>query len=201
VDTDYSLFLMSCYKRTTYAEALICGANRARAGLGRSDARIAHCSGSTLALVTAQYAQALPRHILGDLAGARQLYRQVMEYYREEDFNDNPLPDRVSSRIFGGYTEWYLGYPDRAVRYLDEAISIALRQDNPVTAAFALAVGSFVDQLRRDYRRSIEAGDEAVRIATASGLPHSNAVGKTAAPGRVLKRGIRTAPWTGFGRG
>src|SRR5208282_6803274 len=37
----------------------------------------------------------------------------------------------------------------------------------------------YIYQLRRDYRRSLEAGDEAVRLAIASGLPHSNAIGKS----------------------
>jgi predicted ATPase len=139
---------------------------------------IARRGGSTLAFITAQHAQAFPRHILGDLIGARQLYSKVMEYYREEEFSDKALPEGVSARIFAGDTEWYLGYPDRAVRLVEEALSIARRQKNPFATAFALSVGSYVHQLRRDYRRSLLAGDEAVRLAIASGLPHSNAVGK-----------------------
>ena len=78
------------------------GEPRAALALADQMLAIAHRSGSRLALVTAQYAQALPRHILGDLAGARQLYGQVMDYYREEDFSDNSLPDRLSSRASPG---------------------------------------------------------------------------------------------------
>ena len=155
------------------------GEPRAALALADQMLEIAHRGGSTLALITAHYAQALPRLNLGDLAGARQLYLQVMEYYREEDFNGNPMPDHgVNSRIFAGYAEWFLGYPDRAERLVDEALSIARRQNDPVATAFALAVGSFVYELRRDYPRSLEAGDEVVRRAIASGLPFSNALGK-----------------------
>jgi len=155
------------------------GEPRAALALADQMLEIAHRSGSTLALITAHYAQALPRINIGDLAGARQLYLQVMEYYREEDFNGHPMPDHgVNSRIFAGYAEWFLGYPDRAERLVDEALSIARRQNDPVATAFVLVVGSFVYELRRDYRRSLEAGDEVVRLAIASGLPFSNALGK-----------------------
>ncbi len=101
-----------------------------------------------------------------------------MEYYREEDFSDKALPEGVSARIFAGHTEWFLGYPDRAVRLVEEALSIARRQKNPFATAFALSVGSYVYELRHDYRRSLEAGDEAVRLAIAQELPFINALGK-----------------------
>ena len=158
--------------------ATLRGEQRAALALADQMLEIARRGGSTLAFITAQHAQAFPRHILGDLIGARQLYSKVMEYYREEDFSDKALPEGVSARIFAGDTEWYLGYPDRAVRLAEEALSIARRQKNPFATAFALSVGSYVHQLRRDYRRSLVAGDEAVRLAIASGLPHSSAVGK-----------------------
>jgi hypothetical protein len=122
--------------------ATLRGEQRAPLALADQMLAIAHRRGSTLAFITAQHSQAFPRHILGDLAEARELYLQVMEYYREEDFSDKPLPEGVSSRIFAGYTEWYLGYPDRAMRYVEEALSIARRQNNPFATAFALSVGS-----------------------------------------------------------
>jgi class 3 adenylate cyclase/tetratricopeptide (TPR) repeat protein len=155
------------------------GEQRAALALVDQMLAIAHRSGSALALVTAQRSQAFSLHILGDLAGARELFRKVMEYYREDDFREAMADDGLYARIFGGYTEWYLGYPDRAVRLVDEALSIARRQSNTLLTAFALAVGSYIHQLRRDYRRSLEAGDEGVRLALASGLPHSIATGKS----------------------
>jgi class 3 adenylate cyclase/tetratricopeptide (TPR) repeat protein len=158
--------------------ATLRGEQRAALALADQVLAIAHRSGNSLALITAQHAQAFPRHILGDLIGARQLYSKVMAYYREEDFSDKALPEGVSACIFGGHIEWYLGYPDRAVRLMEEALSRARRRKNPFAAAFALAVGSHVYELRRDYRRSLEAGDEAVRLNIALELPFINALGK-----------------------
>jgi tetratricopeptide (TPR) repeat protein len=159
--------------------AIARGEHRAALALADQMLEIAHRGDSALALVTAHYAQALPRHNLGELAGARQHFLQAMEHYREEDFRGKPIADDgVNSRIFAGHNEWVFGYPDRAVRYVEEAISIACRQNNPFEAAFAIAVGSQVYKLRRDYRRVLEANGEAVRLGIASEFPYINAVGK-----------------------
>src|SRR4029077_18802592 len=103
---------------------------------------------------------------------------QVKEYFSEEDFRGEPMPDDgVYAYIFAGYTEWFLGYPEGAVHLVNEALSIARRQNNPFLTVFALAVGSFVYELRRDYRRTFEAGDEAVRLNSVPGFPFINATG------------------------
>jgi class 3 adenylate cyclase/tetratricopeptide (TPR) repeat protein len=151
-----------------------------RAGLALADQAfaIAHKNGSRPALITAQTVKGFSRFVLGDLAGARQLYMQVMEYYSEEDFCGEPMPDDgIYARVFAGHTEWFLGYPERAVQLVNEALSIARRQNNPFLTVFALAVGSFVYELRRDYRRTFEAGDEAVHLNSVSGFPFINATG------------------------
>jgi class 3 adenylate cyclase/tetratricopeptide (TPR) repeat protein len=140
---------------------------------------IADRGDSSLALITAHSAAAFARLQLGHLAEARQLYRQVMEYYREDEFHSEPMAnDGFYARIFAGHTEWFLGYPEKAVRLVAEALSIARRQNNPFLTAFALAVGSFVYELRRDYRRSFEAGNEAVHLDVAAELPFINAIGR-----------------------
>ena len=152
--------------------ATLRGEQRAALALADQMLAIAHRSGNSLALITAQHAQAFPRHILGDLIGARQtLFKGYGVLSRRRLSRQSPTDDGVSARIFGGHIEWYLGYPDRAVRLVEEALSIARRRKNPFAAAFALAVGSHVYELRRDYRRSLEAGDEAVRLNIALELP------------------------------
>jgi len=154
------------------------GEPRAALALADQMLAIAHRNGSRPALIAAQSVKAFSHMILGDLTGTRQLYIQVMEYYSEEDFRGEPMPDDgFYAHIFAGHTEWFLGYPERAVRLVNEALSIARRQNNPFLTAFALAVGSFVYELRRDYRRSFEAGDEAVRLNIISEFPFINAIG------------------------
>jgi class 3 adenylate cyclase/tetratricopeptide (TPR) repeat protein len=138
---------------------------------------IAQRNTSKPALIAAQSVEAFSRLVLGDLTAARQLYRKVMEYYREDASREPMASDGFYARVFGGHTEWFLGYPERAVRLVNEALAIARRQNNPFLTVFALAVGSFVYELRRDYRRTFEAGDEAVRLNMVSEIPFVNAIG------------------------
>ena len=52
---------------------------------------IAHGQHNRSALAIAHYAQALPRHYLGDLAGAREHFLRAIEHHRQEEFCGTPL--------------------------------------------------------------------------------------------------------------
>lgn len=134
--------------------------------------------GSPLDIASAHYAKALALHYLGDLTGARHQFLQVIEHYREEGGRGVADDPGVNSRIFAGHNEWHLGYPDRGVRYAEEATSMARRRNNPALLAFALSAGSYAHELRGDFERSLKAGEEAVNLATESQFPLLKAVGK-----------------------
>jgi tetratricopeptide (TPR) repeat protein len=129
-------------------------------------------------LVMAHHSQALARHYLGDLAGARQDFLRSIEHYREEDFRGAVYDPGVRSRFFAGNTEWFLGYPDRALRYGNEAVLLARRLNNPADVAFAISARSYHHGLRGEFKLSLEDGEETLRLATASGTPLMSAVGK-----------------------
>jgi tetratricopeptide (TPR) repeat protein len=129
-------------------------------------------------LVMAHFSRALARHYLGDLTGARQDFLRAIEHYREEDFRGTVYDPGVRSRFFAGNTEWFLGYPDRALRYGDEALSLARDQNNPADVAFAVSTRSYHYGLRGDFKLSLEDGEETLRLGAASGTPLISAVGK-----------------------
>jgi tetratricopeptide (TPR) repeat protein len=140
---------------------------------------IARSIGRPPALVTAHWAQGLTRHYLGDLAGARQHFVWAIEHYSEEDFHGIPNDLGVTSRYFAGLNEWHLGHRDRAVRFVDDALSLARRQNNPFSLANVLSVGSSrVRILRGDFKGVLAAGHEAALLNTASGFGLFNAICK-----------------------
>jgi hypothetical protein len=49
-----------------------------------------------------------------------------------------------------GVTEWHLGYPDSASRYMDQALAVARLLDNPFGLAFA-HFGASLNQYRGDW--------------------------------------------------
>jgi class 3 adenylate cyclase/tetratricopeptide (TPR) repeat protein len=129
------------------------------------------------ALVTAHWAQGLTRHYRGDLVGAHQHFLAAIEHYREDQFHDIPNDLGVTSRYFEGINAWHIGHIDQAVTFVDDAISLARRQNNPFALANALTVGSLqVHVLRGDFEGVIASADEAMRLSNASGFSLWNAI-------------------------
>jgi class 3 adenylate cyclase/tetratricopeptide (TPR) repeat protein len=139
---------------------------------------IVHDRRSPSALAIAHYAQAMPRHYIGDLVNASHHFHRAIEHHRRGDFAGLPFADPIlSALIITGANEWLLGYPERALHFVDDALAPARRLMNPSIAAFALSTSSYVYELRRDYKRTLEVSDEGIRLAAAAKLPLLNALG------------------------
>jgi tetratricopeptide (TPR) repeat protein len=153
----------------------------ARTALALADQilQIARDTDSPSAFAAAHYAQGLTRHVLGDLVGARQHFQQAIEQYREEDFAGIAQDPGVVSHTFVAINEWQLGHPDSAVRHAKEAIALASRQKNPIALAGAFTLGAGTVYGRcGDFRRTVEASDEGVRMSTELNLQQHSAIGK-----------------------
>jgi len=81
------------------------------------------------------------------------------------------LDPGVGSLTWAGTTEWLLGYPDRAVRNLEQAAARAYRLNKPFQIAVALTHGMTVHGLRGDFRQVAEIGERAVKLCTEKGIP------------------------------
>ncbi len=141
---------------------------------------IAGRMGNRLALTRAHYAQALPRLHMGDLMGAREYFARTLEHYRVEDFIGSPLPvdPGLGSLLFGSLNEWTLGYPEVALRQVNEGIAMARRQNNPAALAFALSISGSVFGRLRDFERARDVSAQAIKVALESGFPQSSATAK-----------------------
>jgi tetratricopeptide (TPR) repeat protein len=139
---------------------------------------IAEGIGSPAALAIGHSSQGQSRHLLGDLAGAREHLVKAIAYYREGDFLGNIFDPGIAAMGWASLNEWHLGYHNRAVRYAEEARALASRQNSPFSLALAVALASQVHGLGRDYKRSLDSIEEAMRLGSASGFPIWNAIGK-----------------------
>jgi class 3 adenylate cyclase/DNA-binding transcriptional ArsR family regulator len=139
---------------------------------------IAEGIGSPAALAIAHSSQGQSRHLLGDLAGAREHLVKAIAYYRADDFRGNVFDPGIAAMGWAGPNEWHLGYHDRALRYTQEARALANDQNSPFSLALAVSLSSQVHGLGRDYKLSLESIEEAMRLGNASGFPIWNAIGK-----------------------
>ena len=125
---------------------------------------------SPQALVTAHFEQGTSRLNLGDLVAARQHLVEAIDRYREEDFSGIPDDHGVNAIVWAGFNEWLLGYPDRALRYIDKARSLARRLNKPFALAYA-SLGAWIEGLCGDFARARAAAQEVERLSSALGFP------------------------------
>ncbi len=66
----------------------------------------------------------------------------------------------VASRVYAAMALWYLGFPDRALRMIDDAVAVAEDAIHPFSRAYALVFNAAIHVLRREregVRRAAEA--------------------------------------------
>jgi predicted ATPase len=131
---------------------------------------IARGESSPFALVTAHFEQGVSRLNLGDLATARQHLLKAIELYRDEDFSNIPDDHGVNALVWAGFNEWLLGYPDRALRYIGDARSLARRLNKPFALAYA-SLGAWIEGFCGDFARARAASEEVERLSTELGFP------------------------------
>jgi predicted ATPase len=72
---------------------------------------------------------------------------------------------------------WLLGYPDQALGWSRDALTLAQQMAPPFGMAFALSLAAVFHQFRREARCTQERAEAAIRLATDQGFPYWMAVG------------------------
>ena len=134
--------------------------NREFLEIGRQNA-----SATALFLAHNQYGSAY--HFLGNLIAAREHFLEASKHYPEEEVRDLPFTPAILRLVMSGATEWRLGYPDRALSCLKEMLTTARRLNDPISICMAHYSAGQLYQLRGDWPRMLEAGDESLRLSTA----------------------------------
>jgi predicted ATPase len=77
----------------------------------------------------------------------------------------------VLSQGFAAHVLWYLGYPDRALATMREALSQARQVAHPFSLAFALDHAAWLHQYRREPAETEELAKEDMRFSGEQGFP------------------------------
>ena len=128
---------------------------------------IARGTASSPALFLAHTAYGSVCHFVG-LIGAREHLVQASEHYRDGDFRGFPHNPALTRLVMSGNTEWHLGYPDRALHYMDEALALARPLNDPIGLGLAQFGASLAHQLRADWLRMLQSSEETLRTFVAS---------------------------------
>ena len=103
---------------------------------------------------------------LGQLAAGREQMEQVVRLYEPEahrslafHYGQDP---RAVALSFLAWIEWFLGYPDRALKHCHEAIDLARDLSHATTTAYALSTAPYVHCFCGDLRGAHEVAQAAV---------------------------------------
>ncbi|MCP4385207.1 MAG: AAA family ATPase [Hyphomicrobiales bacterium] len=90
-------------------------------------------------------------------------YARIVEFT-----NHDPLC--FSLHWAGSFLDWIIGYPERSLQRLEDAVAIARRLNHPFNFAFAMTAGSQGLLLRGERERMLSHCDEVERVAIDEGL-------------------------------
>ena len=78
---------------------------------------------------------------------------------------------------FAAYALWLLGYPEQALKRVQEALTLAQGLSHPYSLAFALAHSALLHQYRREVQAAQEQAEAAIVVCTEQGFPYWLAMG------------------------
>jgi predicted ATPase len=84
---------------------------------------------------------------------------------------------RVSCHYWSAMALWFLGYPDRALGRINEALTLAQELAHPYSIAVALNRAAVLGQFRQESHATRQWTEAAVGIATEHGFPRHAAIG------------------------
>lgn len=111
---------------------------------------------------------------MGEFTVARQQAEQVVSRYNSRQhhalaFITGQDPG-VGGLTYGGWALWLLGYPEQALKWSQEGISLARSVSHPHSLVFSLTSSAIVNQFRRERQVTQEQAHEAIALSTEHGL-------------------------------
>ena len=74
---------------------------------------------------------------------------------------------------FSAWNLWSMGYPDKALKRVEEAVALAEKLSHPQTLALAYFMASFIHYLRRESPQSLAFTEKSLAVSREHGLPQT----------------------------
>jgi class 3 adenylate cyclase/predicted ATPase len=117
----------------------------------------------------------IPLFFMGEFALARTHLEQSIVLYDPEQHRSRALLQGRDPGVVGpgylGWTLWFLGYPQQALRWTQEALSLARQIAHAPSIAIALNCITFLHQHYGEARATQQWAEEMIALATEQGLP------------------------------
>ena len=118
---------------------------------------------------------------LGEIAPARAHFEQGMALYDPRQHRSHAFvygqDPGVTCRGFAAWPIWVLGYPDKALQSVHEALIMAQEFTHPFSLVYALTMVAVVHQFRREAQAVQERTEALMTLSTEQGFPYWLAFG------------------------
>jgi predicted ATPase len=132
-------------------------------------------------LMEACYALELTLFFLGELSPSRALFERGITLYDPRKHRSHILlygqEPGVFLRVHTAWTLWILGYPDQALKRIQEAIALTRDFSHPFTLGFALSGACWFHQFRQEGQEARERAEAAIELSAEQGFPFWLAMG------------------------
>ncbi|MDW0122407.1 MAG: hypothetical protein QOK81_07290, partial [Nitrososphaeraceae archaeon] len=144
--------------------------------LGEKLLSLVQHGGHTPFLLDAYFALGAPSFWRGDFNLAHENFEQVIVLYDPQQHNNHTFllgqDPLFVCMCYDAFTQWALGYPDRALKKIQEAVAMARARNHSFSLAYALFGSALIYQLRRDENATRQWAEEAIALATDKGFPY-----------------------------
>ena len=112
---------------------------------------------------------------LGDFVAAREHLEQGIALYDAQQHRSHIFlygyDSGTACLSFAAEALWHLGYPDQALKRIDEALILARELSQPMSLAFAPMFAAWLHQLRGERQAAQERAETAIAISAEHGIP------------------------------
>ena len=112
---------------------------------------------------------------LGELSTAHEHFKQSDSLYYPHihaDLSFLWVDPQVTGLLTGAAVLWYLGYPDQALRRVQESVSLGREHAHPFSLAHAQCHAAWIHQLRGEARTGQEYAEAAITLSIENGFPN-----------------------------
>jgi class 3 adenylate cyclase/predicted ATPase/ABC-type transport system involved in cytochrome c biogenesis ATPase subunit len=172
------------------------GEHRRARELGEQFLALARESQDIAFLIMAHRALCNSLHHLGELVATRAHMEHVIALYDPHQHRSLALrygqDPAVTARAWGALAVWLLGYPDTALKRIEEARQLASEIGHPPSVAYALGWAAVLHRFRREYASALEQAEAVIALSVERNFAIYSAWGTTV-KGWALSNTGRTA--------
>jgi DNA-binding winged helix-turn-helix (wHTH) protein/predicted ATPase len=133
-----------------------------------------------LLLLGAHLALGQTLYFLGELAPAREHWEQGIALYNPQRHSSHAFRSPLVLCLqFVAEVLWHLGYPEQALKRIQDAITLAQEMNDPFSLAFTLVSAAQIHQYRQEAPTARERTEAGITLASEQGFTIPLAVGKT----------------------